>query len=73
MDFRSALAGLRCPVLVMAGDRDPVMPMSVSQALVAALPPDRVRFERFAECGHGVFGDAPERTVAVLREFIGTA
>ncbi|KMO11840.1 alpha/beta fold hydrolase [Methylobacterium indicum] len=73
MDFRSALAGLRCPVLVMAGDRDPVMPMSVSEALVAALPPDRVRFERFAECGHGVFGDAPERAVAVLREFIGTA
>ncbi|WP_205820862.1 alpha/beta fold hydrolase [Methylobacterium nonmethylotrophicum] len=73
MDFRSTLARLRCPVLVMAGDRDPIMPMAFSEALAAALPPDHVRLERFAECGHGVFGDAPERAFAILRDFIEAA
>jgi proline iminopeptidase len=47
-----------------------VVPIAFSEALVAALPPDRVRFERFAECGHGVFGDAPDRALAVLRDFV---
>jgi len=72
MDFRLALAGIRCPVLVMGGDRDPVSPVAFSETLVASLPSDRVRFECFAECGHGVFGDAPEQAFAVLRDFIGT-
>ncbi|MFH6782622.1 alpha/beta fold hydrolase [Methylobacterium sp. MA0201] len=70
MDFRNALAGLPCPVLVMAGDQDPVSPVAFSETLAASLPPDRVRFERFAECGHGVFGDAPDQAFAVLRDFI---
>ncbi|KMO13814.1 alpha/beta fold hydrolase [Methylobacterium platani] len=73
MDFRPALGGVRCPVLVMAGEHDPLVPPSVGQALVAALPPDRLRFERFAECGHDLFGDAPDHAVAVLRDFIAAA
>lgn len=73
MDFRSELGRVRCPVLVMAGDHDPMSPMAFSETLVAALPPDRVRFEKFTDCGHGVFGDAPERACAVLREFIARA
>jgi hypothetical protein len=27
-------------------------------------------FERFANCGHGVVPDAPERTMALIRDFI---
>jgi len=29
-----------------------------------------VRFERFADCRHGVIPDAPERAIAVIRDFI---
>jgi len=29
-----------------------------------------VRFERFAGCGHAVVPDAPERAMAVIRDFI---
>jgi proline iminopeptidase len=29
-----------------------------------------VRFERFPGCGHGVVNDAPERAMAIMREFI---
>lgn len=70
MDFRPDLARVRCPVLVMAGEHDPVTPMAFSEALVAALPAARTRFERFAESGHGVVGDAPDRALSVIRDFI---
>lgn len=70
MDFRAALHGVRCPVLVMAGDRDPITPMAFSEEIAACLPPHLVRFERFAGCGHGVVPDDPERAFAVLRGFI---
>jgi hypothetical protein len=29
-----------------------------------------VQFERFADCGHAVVPDAPERAMAVIRDFI---
>jgi proline iminopeptidase len=38
--------------------------------MAACLPPHLVRFERFANCGHGVHQDDPERAFRVLREFI---
>jgi proline iminopeptidase len=70
MDYRAELAGIRCPVLVLAGDQDPIMPMAFSETIADCLPADLVRFERFAGCGHGVIGDAPERAFQVIREFI---
>jgi len=33
-------------------------------------PTHLVRFERFAGCGHGVVTDAPERALALIRDFI---
>lgn len=59
-----------CPVLVMAGGRDPITPLAFGEALAAALPPRLVRFERFPECGHLVQADDPERAFALMREFI---
>jgi proline iminopeptidase len=70
MDFRTALAGIRCPVLVLAGERDPVTPIAFSETIAACLPAHLVRFERFVECGHGVHVDDPVRAFAVMREFI---
>jgi pimeloyl-ACP methyl ester carboxylesterase len=70
MDFRAALKTIRCPVLVLAGEDDPVTPMPFSEAIVANLPPHLVRFERFAGCGHGVQADDPVRAFAVMRAFI---
>jgi pimeloyl-ACP methyl ester carboxylesterase len=70
MDFRAALAGIECPVLVMGGEDDPITPIAFSETIAAGLPPEHVRFERFAGCGHGVVPDAPERAFAVLRDFI---
>jgi pimeloyl-ACP methyl ester carboxylesterase len=70
MDFRAALGNLRCPVLVMGGDRDPITPITFSETIVTSLPRHLVRFERFAGCGHGVIPDEPHRALSVLRHFI---
>lgn len=73
MDLRPGLAGVRCPVLVMHGDADPVTPIEDAEEIVAALPPEWVRFERFANVGHGPWRDAPEAAMAVLRGFVAGA
>ncbi len=70
MDFRAALARVPCPVLVLAGEKDPICPLPFSETIAACLAPDLVRFEVFPDCGHGVQFDDPERALRVIREFI---
>lgn len=69
-DLRPDLARAECPVLVMAGEFDPVCPMNAAEEIAAALPPELVTFERFSHSGHGVFRDEPERAMQVLRDFV---
>jgi pimeloyl-ACP methyl ester carboxylesterase len=61
---------IQCPTLVLGGEDDPMHPIESQADIAAALPTHLVQFERFANCGHAVMPDAPERTAAVLREFI---
>jgi pimeloyl-ACP methyl ester carboxylesterase len=73
MELRAGLARASCPVLVMAGEDDPVTPIEDAQEIFDALPPRWRRFERFADAGHGVWRDAPEAAFALLRRFIAGA
>jgi pimeloyl-ACP methyl ester carboxylesterase len=61
---------IQCPTLVMGGEDDPMHPIESQADIAAALPPHLVQFERFANCGHAVVPDAPERAMAVIRDFI---
>jgi proline iminopeptidase len=70
MDFRAGLARIQCPTLVMAGEDDPITPISRSELLAACLPPQLVRFVRVPNAGHGVHNDDPAHALAVLRDFI---
>ena len=70
MDLLPGLAAARCPVLVLAGEEDPVCPVEDAADIAAALPPDRVRFTRFPGCGHGVWRDDPAAGFARLRAFV---
>ena len=64
------LGRIRCPTLVLGGEDDPMHPIESQADIAAALSPHLVRFERFADCGHAVVPDQPERGMAVIREFI---
>jgi pimeloyl-ACP methyl ester carboxylesterase len=61
---------IQCPTLVMGGEDDPVHPIESQADIAGALPAHNVRFERFAACRHAVVPDAPERAMAVIRDFI---
>ena len=69
-DLFPDLGRIQCPTLVLGGEDDPMHPIESQVDLAAALPPHLVQFERFADCRHGVMPDAPERTLAVIRNFI---
>jgi proline iminopeptidase len=49
-----------CPTLLLAGEDDPVCPVEDAEDVAAQIAPNLLRFERFANAGHGVFRDSPE-------------
>ena len=61
-----------CPVLMLAGEDDPSTTIAGIEELVEALPAELVRYERYADTGHGVFRDRPE-AIGVVREFLAAA
>jgi proline iminopeptidase len=69
-DMFPDLHRIQCPTLVMGGEDDPIHPIESQAELAAALPSHLVQFERFADCRHAVIPDAPERAMAVIRDFI---
>ena len=68
-DLREEAANVRCPTLVLAGADDPGATIAGVEELVAVLPQELVRYERFPNVGHGVFRDRPE-TMTLVREFL---
>lgn len=70
MNLLPGLAAVRCPVLVMAGDEDPVTPMEDAELIFGALPPAWRQIERFAGVGHGPWRDDPAGTERVLRRWL---
>ncbi len=69
-DFIRDLSRIKCRTLVMVGEDDPITPPFYSEQIVAALPPHLVSFERFANAGHGIAPDAPDRYFRLLRDFV---
>ena len=69
-DMFPDLHRIQCPTLVLGGEDDPIHPIESQADMAAALPPHLVQFERFENCRHAVVPDAPERALAVIRQFI---
>jgi proline-specific peptidase len=68
-DFRARLGEIRCPVLLLAGELDPGVPIEDAEELAAGLPQDRLRFIRFADAGHMLAAEQPEAVLGLVREF----
>jgi pimeloyl-ACP methyl ester carboxylesterase len=69
-DVLDALPGIECPVLLLAGEDDPVTPISGARLVAEALGTARCTFEVFEDCGHGVWRDQAEDAFASMRRFI---
>ncbi len=69
-DFRADLHRIRCPVLLMGGTLDPMLPIENQRDMAAKLPAQLLQFEEFEGAGHNLVGDAPERALRLLRDFI---
>ena len=69
-DFRGGLGAIRCPVLLLAGELDPGVPIEDAEELAAGLPPNRLRFVRLADAGHMLAAEQPEAVLGLIREFV---
>jgi len=70
MNLLPGLSRAQCPVLVMAGELDPVCPLDDARDIAAALPAQWMQFASFANSGHGAWRDEPDAAFARLREFV---
>lgn len=68
LDLRRYLAGITCPVLVLAASGDRVMLLEHAQALAAAIP--AARLEVVEGSGHVLVVEHPERFVEICLEFL---
>jgi pimeloyl-ACP methyl ester carboxylesterase len=67
-DGLTAAARVRCPVLLILGERDQMAPARNSAALIAALADKRTL--TVPDCGHSLMAEAPDAVLDALREFL---
>jgi pimeloyl-ACP methyl ester carboxylesterase len=71
-DAAPYLPAITCPVLILAGEHDPVSPAAAAQRLAAGLTGADVTIETLAGVGHGTFRQATDRAFTHVRRFLGT-
>jgi 3-oxoadipate enol-lactonase len=67
-DVLPRLGALRCPTLILAGDRDQTVPLAAAHALQAAIPGARLRL--IADSGHATPYDQPQAFNAAVLAFL---
>lgn len=70
LDFSGSLSKIRCPVLVVCGEKDAAN-LRASKELAALIP--SARLEIIPGSGHEINLDAPEKLSELLRDFYQTA
>ena len=64
------LGKVSCPVLVLAGEDDPVSPAASARRVTSSARHPALELHVFTDVGHGVFRQAPARAFALLRDFL---
>lgn len=72
LDLRPALRNVRCPALVIVGEHDPLISVSLAQEIVAAIPDGLARLEVIPGAAHTPETDNPAATFDVIRDFMAT-
>jgi len=70
-DGRDALGEIECPTLVLAGDEDPLVSVSVQQTVCERLADARMRV--LDGVGHDLTLEAPEKTAEHVLRFLRAA
>lgn len=70
-DGLAAAAALRCPALVVMGERDVMAPPRAAKALIGTL--QDVRSVTLSGCGHAMTVEQPDAVLDALQRFIGAA
>jgi proline-specific peptidase len=68
-DLTDRLREIRCPILLLAGELDPIVTIADAEELAAALPSDRTQFVRFPGAGHQLAVEEPEAVLDLIRGF----
>lgn len=68
-DLGSELAGIRCPVLVVAAERDGFIPLERTRALAQLIPGAEFRILKGA--GHAAVIESPQAVVRLVEGFLG--
>jgi proline iminopeptidase len=66
----SVTGAVRCPVLVLTGEDDPVSPLPVVEELVSQLPAETTRLVRLPGARHTIFRDRPDLAFPAVRSFV---
>jgi proline iminopeptidase len=66
----SLLGAVRCPVLVLAGEDDPVCPLPVVEELASQLPAETTRLVKLPGARHTIFRDRPDLAFPAVRDFV---
>ncbi len=63
-------AAVRCPVLVLAGEDDPICPLPVVEEMVSQLPAASTRLVKLPGARHTIFRDRPDLAFPAVRDFV---
>jgi proline iminopeptidase len=63
-------ASVRCPVLVLTGEDDPVSPLPVVEELASQLAAKTTRLVKLPGARHTVFRDRPDLAFPAVRDFV---
>jgi pimeloyl-ACP methyl ester carboxylesterase len=66
----SMLGMIKSPVLILAGEDDPVSPLAVAEDLHSRLPADTTRLLRLPGARHTIFRDRPDIAFPAVEDFI---
>jgi len=66
----SLIGAVRCPILVLAGEDDPVCPLPVVEELASRLPAGTTRLVRLPGARHTIFRDRPDLAFPPIRDFV---
>jgi len=68
-DYRSLMASITIPVMVVVGERDTIAPIALGKEIDDGIA--HARFEVVAGAGHVTNADSPDAFDALLRDFLG--